>query len=102
MPTSESQSRSGSRAVERAVAVLGCFDDGAAELTVSSLAARTGLPVSSAHRIAQPLVRGGLLKWVSRPGTTTGMCFSAPPFTTGVKTYGARGSPVLDGDGFAC
>ena len=62
MPTSESQSRSGSRAVERAVAVLGCFDDGAAELTVSSLAARAGLPVSSAHRIAQALVRGGLLE----------------------------------------
>lgn len=62
MPTSENQSRSGSCAVERAVAVLGCFDDGAAELTVSSLAARTGLPVSSAHRIAQALVRGGLLE----------------------------------------
>lgn len=60
--TSPHQSRSGSQAVERAVAVLGCFEDGATELTISSVAARTGLPVSSAHRIAQALVRGGLLE----------------------------------------
>jgi DNA-binding IclR family transcriptional regulator len=62
MPTSPPPPRSGSRAVERAVEVLACFDDGSPELTVSSLSARTGLPVSSAHRIAQALVRGGLLE----------------------------------------
>lgn len=62
MPTSSNPPRTGSRAIERAADVLACFDDGAAVLTVSSLAARTGLPVSSAHRIAQALVRGGLLE----------------------------------------
>ncbi|MEE2057466.1 IclR family transcriptional regulator [Rhodococcus artemisiae] len=59
-----SEARSGSRAVERAVAMLACFDDGATDLSLSSLAARTGLPVSSAYRIAQALLRGGLLERV--------------------------------------
>lgn len=62
--SSSNQARTGSRAVERAVAVLACFDDGAADLPISSLAARAGLPVSSAYRIVQALVRGGLLERV--------------------------------------
>ncbi|PBC36358.1 IclR family transcriptional regulator [Rhodococcus sp. ACS1] len=54
--------RSGSQAVERAIAVLACFEGGATDLTVSALAARTGLAVSTAYRIVQALVRGGLLE----------------------------------------
>ncbi|WP_068154682.1 IclR family transcriptional regulator [Rhodococcus phenolicus] len=56
--------RSGSQAVERAIAVLACFGGGEAEIGVSSLAVRTGLPVSTAHRIAQALVRGRMLERV--------------------------------------
>lgn len=56
--------RSGSQAVERAIAVLACFDGGDTELGLGSLAARTGLPVSTAHRIAQALVRGRMLERV--------------------------------------
>ncbi|MDT2008622.1 IclR family transcriptional regulator [Rhodococcus opacus] len=54
--------RSGSQAVERAIAVLACFEGGPTDLTVSALAARTGLAVSTAYRIVQALVRGGLLE----------------------------------------
>ena len=54
--------RSGSQAVERAIAVLACFEGGVTDLTVSALAARTGLAVSTAYRIVQALVRGGLLE----------------------------------------
>ncbi|MBC2639126.1 MULTISPECIES: IclR family transcriptional regulator [unclassified Rhodococcus (in: high G+C Gram-positive bacteria)] len=57
-----SSPRSGSQAVERAIAVLACFEGGAADLTLSALAARTGLAVSTAYRIVQALVRGGLLE----------------------------------------
>jgi len=56
--------RSGSQAVERAIAVLACFDGGDTELGLGSLAARTGLPVSTTHRIVQALVRGRMLERV--------------------------------------
>ncbi|MFF0815965.1 IclR family transcriptional regulator [Rhodococcus sp. NPDC003318] len=83
MTTSPDPARTGSRAIERAALVLACFDDGALELTVSSLAARTGLPVSSAHRIAQALVRGGLLERASgRDGYRIGpglIALAVPP-----------------------
>lgn len=52
--------RSGSRAIERAIAVLDCFC-GPTGLTLTEVASRTGLPVSTTHRIMQALMRGGLL-----------------------------------------
>ncbi|MGW4245522.1 IclR family transcriptional regulator [Nocardia sp. NPDC004722] len=54
--------RSGARAVDRAVQVLNCFEGDDPELSVSELAQRAGLPVSTTHRLAQALVRGGLLE----------------------------------------
>jgi DNA-binding IclR family transcriptional regulator len=55
------EARSGSQAVERAMAVLNCFA-GCAELTLTDVAARTSLPLSTAHRMMQALVRGGFLE----------------------------------------
>ncbi|RDI63649.1 IclR family transcriptional regulator [Nocardia pseudobrasiliensis] len=54
--------RSGARAVDRAVAVLNCFEGDDPELSVSELAHLAGLPVSTTHRLAQALVRGRLLE----------------------------------------
>lgn len=54
--------RSGSQAVERAIHVLNCFEGDDPELSVSELAHIAGIPVSTAHRLAQALVRGRLLE----------------------------------------
>ncbi|WP_072804193.1 IclR family transcriptional regulator [Rhodococcoides yunnanense] len=59
--TSPAQSRTGSQAVERAISVLYAFSSENPALTVSQLAERVGLPVSTTHRIASALVRGRLL-----------------------------------------
>ncbi|MEV6554518.1 IclR family transcriptional regulator [Nocardia sp. NPDC051756] len=56
------QPRSGSQAVERAVHLLNCFEGDDPELTISELAHLAGVPVSTAHRLAQALVRGRLLE----------------------------------------
>jgi IclR family transcriptional regulator, acetate operon repressor len=55
-----SQPRSGAQAVERALAVLRCVeaDD---DVGVTELAQRTGLTVSTAHRLARTLTDAGLL-----------------------------------------
>ena len=50
----------GAQAVERAIAILGCFT-GAADLGVSEIADQVGINVSTAHRIVRALVAGGLL-----------------------------------------
>ncbi|MFD6157807.1 IclR family transcriptional regulator [Nocardia sp. NPDC060256] len=56
------QPRSGSQAVERAVHLLNCFEGDDPELSISELAHLAGVPVSTAHRLAQALVRGRLLE----------------------------------------
>lgn len=55
-------SGSHNQSVLRAVAVLRCFADGARGQTLSELARRTGISVSSTHRILQTLVAGGVLR----------------------------------------
>ena len=47
--------------MERAIAIVTCFDPDVADLGLSEIAARVGLRVSTAHRITHTLVRGGLL-----------------------------------------
>lgn len=54
--------RTGAQAVERAIRVIDCFGNDEPELSLSQLAQRSGLPVSTTHRITQALVRGGLLE----------------------------------------
>ncbi|MCX4095441.1 IclR family transcriptional regulator [Nocardia sp. alder85J] len=56
------QPRSGTQAVDRAIHVLNCFAGSDPVLSVSELAQRARLPVSTTYRLAQALVRGGLLE----------------------------------------
>jgi DNA-binding IclR family transcriptional regulator len=59
-PGSEAR-RSGAQAIERAMAVLRCFDDEVDGLTLSELAHRTRLAVSTTHRILRTMCRAGFL-----------------------------------------
>ncbi len=52
----------GVAAVDRALSILGAFDDGAPTLTLAELAKRTGLYKSTLLRLAASLERGGLLR----------------------------------------
>jgi DNA-binding IclR family transcriptional regulator len=51
----------GTPVAARALALLGAFDDSHRALTLTALAARAGLPVPTAHRLAGELVRWGAL-----------------------------------------
>jgi IclR family acetate operon transcriptional repressor len=53
--------RSGAQSVERALAVLHCFERADRSLGVSELAAATGLTISTTHRLTRALCAGGLL-----------------------------------------
>src|SRR6478609_6760677 len=55
------RTRTGAQAVERAMAILRCFHDGDDDLGISEIANRTGLRVSTAHRIVRALCTGGLM-----------------------------------------
>ena len=59
LPTNDR--RTGSQSVERALAVLRCFETGPGDLGVSEIAGRVGLSVSTAHRLTRALTAGGLL-----------------------------------------
>jgi IclR family acetate operon transcriptional repressor len=59
--TEAHEARTGAQAVERAIAIISCFDPDVDDLGLSEIATRTGLRVSTAHRIVRALVRGGLL-----------------------------------------
>ncbi|MBF6241022.1 IclR family transcriptional regulator [Nocardia otitidiscaviarum] len=59
--------RSSTRSIDRVIQLLNCFDDIHPELSLSDLADLTGFPVSTAHRLAQTLVRGRMLE--QDPGT---------------------------------
>jgi DNA-binding IclR family transcriptional regulator len=60
--------RSGAQAVERAISVLDCFTTAAPRLGLAQLADLAHLPASTTYRIAQALVRGGLLERHGRDG----------------------------------
>jgi len=62
MITRDDEPRSGTQAVERALAILGCFRDGPDELGVSEIATRLGLRVSTAHRIVRALCNARYLE----------------------------------------
>jgi IclR family transcriptional regulator, acetate operon repressor len=56
-----SDRRSGAQSASRALAVLRCFETVPGDLGVTEIATRTGLTVSTAHRLARALCDGGLL-----------------------------------------
>lgn len=56
-----SQPRSGAQAVERALAVLRCVESVDGGVGITELAQRTGLTVSTTHRLARTLTDAGLL-----------------------------------------
>ncbi|MBO0747085.1 MAG: IclR family transcriptional regulator [Acidimicrobiaceae bacterium] len=72
VPVSGVPERSGARAVERAISVLDCFSTASARLSLAELAVRANLPASTTYRIAQALVRGGLLERGGRDGYQVG------------------------------
>jgi len=51
--------------LDRVAAILGAFDASHRELTLAALVARSGLPRSTTHRIADRLIRLG---WLDKPG----------------------------------
>ncbi len=53
--------RSGSQSVERALGVLRCIADAGGDVGVSEIATRTGLSVSTAHRLVQALRAAGIV-----------------------------------------
>ncbi|HEU5455100.1 MAG TPA: helix-turn-helix domain-containing protein, partial [Nocardioides sp.] len=54
-------SASGVSVTSRALALVGAFDEDHRRLTLTALAARAGLPVPTAHRLAAELVTWGAL-----------------------------------------
>ncbi|WP_413250119.1 IclR family transcriptional regulator [Sinomonas flava] len=48
--------------ISRVVRILSCFDRSTAALSLSSLARRSGLPLTTAHRLCEELLRHGLLE----------------------------------------
>jgi len=56
------RSSAGRSALHRAVAVLESFDEGTRDLSVTEVAARTGMPLSTSHRLLGELVDVGLLE----------------------------------------
>src|SRR5258706_12804758 len=52
----------GAKAVDRALTILGFFDEGQSELTVADVAARLGVHRSTASRLLAALERHGLLE----------------------------------------
>ncbi|WGX95832.1 IclR family transcriptional regulator [Nocardioides sp. L-11A] len=61
MTQSAAEPRTGSRAIDRAVDLLNAFHDFDGDVSVSEIRERLELPLSTAHRIAQALVRGRFL-----------------------------------------
>ncbi len=94
----EGPSRTGAQAVERAVALVATFADGAESLGLGELAAHTGLRPSTAHRIVRALVRGGVLEQDPATeryqlGRTMAVLGQAA-----LQTYGfVAAQPLLDG-----
>ncbi|KJK60009.1 IclR family transcriptional regulator [Saccharothrix sp. ST-888] len=56
----------GAQAVQRALGLLHCFHDNGPDHSASDLARRTGLSVSTAHRLARTLVSTGFLEQDAR------------------------------------
>jgi DNA-binding IclR family transcriptional regulator len=56
------ESPPGPQVLHRAIAILTAVGESEDELSLTSISARTGLPLSTAYRLSQALVHGGLLE----------------------------------------
>jgi len=81
------RSSAGKSSLARAVEVLDSFDAGTRDLSVSEIAARCGMAVSTAHRIVTELVALGLLERVAERRYCVGLRL----WELAVRTPGALG-----------
>ena len=63
-PTQRDDGSEGVGGLDRAAAILGAFDATHRELTLAALVARSGLPRSTTHRVADRMIRLG---WLDKP-----------------------------------
>src|SRR5580693_6534744 len=63
-PSERDDGSEGMGGLDRAAAILGAFDGTHRELTLASLVARSGLPRSTTHRVADRMIRLG---WLDKP-----------------------------------
>jgi DNA-binding IclR family transcriptional regulator len=63
-PSERDNGSEGMGGLDRAAAILGAFDAAHRELTLAALVARSGLPRSTAHRVADRMIRLG---WLDKP-----------------------------------
>jgi len=63
-PSERDYGSGGTGGLDRAAAILGAFDATHRELTLASLVTRSGLPRSTAHRVANRMIRLG---WLDKP-----------------------------------
>ncbi|MCV7431174.1 IclR family transcriptional regulator [Mycolicibacterium bacteremicum] len=59
---SDGEAPPGPQVLHRAIAILTAVGESEDRLTLTSIAARTGLPLSTAYRLSQALLHGGLLE----------------------------------------
>ena len=79
----------GDPVVDRALALLGAFDDTHRRLSLSDLARRAGMPLSTARRLAERLVAWGALERAAEGGYVVGLRLwevaSLAPRTLGLR-----------------
>jgi DNA-binding IclR family transcriptional regulator len=84
------QPPAGARAVERALDVLASFSDDEPLLSASDIARRTGLPVSTAHRLARTLLAARFLELDEE---TVRYRLGSAVIELGLLAYNERGLP---------
>ena len=63
-PAKRDNGSEGVGGLDRAAAILGAFDSTHRELTLAALVARSGLPRSTTHRVADRMIKLG---WLDKP-----------------------------------
>lgn len=91
-------SRSGESVVERIIKILGAFDPATPRLTMSQLARDTGLPSSTAHRLAAELCEVGFLDRDDEGLLSIGpRMWEFAARSNPLEEFRQRGRPVLEG-----
>lgn len=91
-------SRSGESVVERVIRLLTVFERSKPRLTMSALARETGLPVSTAHRLAAELCEVGLLDRDHDGNVSIGTrMWELAARSNPLEEFRQKGRPVLEG-----